>query len=168
MSLSNRVWRGMPLDYPTTQTVRGRAKPARSCFRLMRLDCQRMNPGASDRILHYQPSFLAPFNALQPALPAPHILIPHGQHTMSSSDPPDTKSCSLVGPVALVVQALMAVLVIASLLVKRQYEGNQRNGQRRRKWKVWMYDVGKQLIGQSLIHASNLLVSCVEAWVSGD
>lgn len=81
---------------------------------------------------------------------------------MSSSDPPDTKSCSLVGPVALVVQALMAVLVIASLLVKRQYEGNQRNGQRRRKWKVWMYDVGKQLIGQSLIHASNLLVSCVE------
>lgn len=85
-----------------------------------------------------------------------------------SSDPPDNKSCSLVGPVALVVQALMAVLVIASLLVKRQYEGNQRNGLRRRKWKVWMYDVGKQLIGQSLIHASNLLVSCVwrRGWVS--
>lgn len=76
-----------------------------------------------------------------------------------SLDEPHAKSCSLVGPVALVVQALMAVIVIASLLVKRQYEGNQRNGIRRRKWKVWMYDVGKQLIGQSLIHGSNLLVS---------
>ncbi|KAJ9123903.1 hypothetical protein QFC22_000693 [Naganishia vaughanmartiniae] len=76
---------------------------------------------------------------------------------------PPTKTCSLVGPVALVVQALMAVLVIASLLVKRQYEGGKSNKQGivvpRRKWKVWVFDVSKQLIGQTLIHGSNLLIS---------
>ncbi|KAJ9097680.1 hypothetical protein QFC21_004717 [Naganishia friedmannii] len=75
--------------------------------------------------------------------------------------PTTTKTCSLVGPVALIVQALMALLVIASLLVKREYEGGPRRDGGpvvpRRKWKVWLFDVSKQLIGQTLIHASNLL-----------
>jgi hypothetical protein len=76
--------------------------------------------------------------------------------TIPIDDPPH-KTCSLVGPVALVVQALMALLVVASLLVKRWYEG--RGERKRRSWRVWVADVGKQLIGQALVHGSNLLVS---------
>lgn len=86
----------------------------------------------------------------------------HNRAAMSdtSADPPTDephKTCSLVGPVALVVQALMAVLVVGSLLVKRWYEG--RGGRKKRRWRVWIADVGKQLIGQAAVHGSNLVVS---------
>ena len=47
------------------------------------------------------------------------------------SDIADDPRCHMFGPTALVVQALMGVLVIASLVYKRQRELP------RRKWKVW-------------------------------
>lgn len=67
--------------------------------------------------------------------------------------PVDEQSCSLLGPVALVVQAIMAILVISSLLVKRYREHP------RRQWTVWLGDVSKQVIGQAFLHATNILVS---------
>lgn len=80
------------------------------------------------------------------------------QDSLTDPDPDRPhKTCSLVGPVALIVQALMAVLVVGSLLVKRWYEG--RGGRKRRRWRVWAADVGKQLIGQAAVHGSNLVVS---------
>ncbi len=48
----------------------------------------------------------------------------------------------------------MLIFVLTSLLVKRQFFEKSR-----RTWKVWLFDVSKQLIGQALVHASNLLVS---------
>lgn len=68
--------------------------------------------------------------------------------------PPDptAEKCHLLGPTALVVQASMGLLVLGSLVVKRQLE------KRKRPWRVWMLDVGKQLIGQAVIHALNILV----------
>ncbi|GHJ88606.1 hypothetical protein NliqN6_5008 [Naganishia liquefaciens] len=90
----------------------------------------------------------------------------HPQRHAMQDPPPDHdpepdhdphKSCSLVGPVALIVQALMAVLVVGSLLVKRWYEGT--GGRKKRRWRVWALDVGKQLIGQGAVHGSNLLIS---------
>lgn len=44
-------------------------------------------------------------------------------------------------------------MVIGSLVIKRQFE------KRKRPWRVWMLDVGKQLIGQAVIHGLNILVS---------
>ena len=44
---------------------------------------------------------------------------------------PDDPRCRLLGPTALIVQALMGVLVLASLVYKRQRE------KPRRKWRVW-------------------------------
>lgn len=80
------------------------------------------------------------------------------QDTPTAPDPHRPhNTCSLIGPVALIVQALMAVLVVGSLLVKRWYEG--RGGRKRRGWRVWAGDVGKQLLGQAAVHGSNLLVS---------
>ncbi|GFZ44722.1 hypothetical protein JCM24511_02447 [Saitozyma sp. JCM 24511] len=69
--------------------------------------------------------------------------------------PPDSdpSRCRLLGPTALVVQGLMGVFVIASLVAKRQLE------KRKRKWKIWLWDVGKQLVGQAVVHGLNLLIS---------
>ena len=44
---------------------------------------------------------------------------------------PDDPRCHLFGPTAIVVQTLMGVLVIASLVYKRQRESP------RREWRVW-------------------------------
>ena len=41
---------------------------------------------------------------------------------------------------------------MASLVVKRQFE------RRKRKWRIWVWDVGKQLCGQAVVHGLNLLV----------
>lgn len=70
--------------------------------------------------------------------------------------PPDAAAarCHLLGPTALVVQAIMGVIVISSLVVKRQLE------KRKRRWRVWILDVGKQLVGQAVLHGLNILVRC--------
>lgn len=65
----------------------------------------------------------------------------------------DEQSCSLLGSVGLLVQALMAVLVLCSLLLKRYRESP------RRAWPVWLADVSKQILGQGFLHASNILIS---------
>ncbi|TXT05036.1 hypothetical protein VHUM_03856 [Vanrija humicola] len=69
--------------------------------------------------------------------------------------PPDAAAarCHLLGPTALVVQAIMGVIVIGSLVVKRQLE------KRKRRWRVWVLDVGKQLVGQAVLHGLNILVA---------
>jgi len=47
----------------------------------------------------------------------------------------------------------VGIFVVSSLVVKRQFE------QRKRPWRIWLWDVSKQLVGQAMIHALNLLVS---------
>ncbi|WWC86070.1 uncharacterized protein L201_000941 [Kwoniella dendrophila CBS 6074] len=80
-----------------------------------------------------------------------------------SSPPPDRTDqdrCKLLGTTGLIVQALMGVFVILSLVAKRQLE------KRKRPWKVWMYDVSKQLAGQAVVHGLNILISDVVASVA--
>lgn len=72
----------------------------------------------------------------------------------------DKRSCRLLGPTALVVQALMGILVILSLVYKRHRE------EPRRPWRIWMFDVSKQIIGQMFVHGVNVLISDVVARVS--
>lgn len=54
----------------------------------------------------------------------------------------DDGTCQLFGPPALVVQGLMGVMVILTLVYKRQHE------KPRRRWRIWTFDVSKQLVGQ--------------------
>ncbi|GAA6061701.1 hypothetical protein JCM10212_004933, partial [Sporobolomyces blumeae] len=68
-------------------------------------------------------------------------------------DDVDTDSCRLLGPVALAVQGVMGLIVIGGLLIKRTRE------RPRRKWKIWLADVGKQVVGQFAVHASNVAIS---------
>ncbi|KAG0702407.1 vacuolar membrane protein-domain-containing protein [Suillus ampliporus] len=67
--------------------------------------------------------------------------------------PLDRRSCQLLGPTALVVQALMGVLVILSLVYKRHRET------KKRPWRIWLFDVSKQIVGQMFVHGVNVLIS---------
>ncbi|KAJ6616240.1 vacuolar membrane protein-domain-containing protein [Mycena sp. CBHHK59/15] len=65
----------------------------------------------------------------------------------------DTHSCQLLGPIALTVQGLMGVLVILSLVYKRHREKPMRP------WRIWLFDVSKQVVGQMFVHGVNVLIS---------
>ncbi|KAA1473361.1 hypothetical protein DENSPDRAFT_779796, partial [Dentipellis sp. KUC8613] len=71
--------------------------------------------------------------------------------------PVDQSSCKLLGPTALIVQGLMGVIVIASLVYKRQRE------KPKRPWRIWcaLFDVSKQIVGQMFVHGTNVLISDV-------
>ncbi|GAA6003575.1 hypothetical protein JCM10207_000395 [Rhodosporidiobolus poonsookiae] len=68
-------------------------------------------------------------------------------------DEVDLDQCRLLGPFALIIQAVMGAVVLGSLVVKRMRE------KPRRKWKIWLGDVGKQVVGQAFVHASNVAIS---------
>ncbi|RPD66825.1 hypothetical protein L226DRAFT_565610 [Lentinus tigrinus ALCF2SS1-7] len=72
----------------------------------------------------------------------------------------DRRSCRLLGPTALIVQGLMGVLVILSLVYKRHRETPKRP------WRIWLFDVSKQIIGQAFVHGVNVLISDVVAHLS--
>ncbi|KAF5363988.1 hypothetical protein D9756_000252 [Leucocoprinus leucothites] len=65
----------------------------------------------------------------------------------------DNRSCQLFGPIALIVQGLMGVLVILSLVYKRHREVSKRP------WRIWLFDVSKQVVGQMFVHAVNVFFS---------
>ncbi|EGO02109.1 hypothetical protein SERLA73DRAFT_177853 [Serpula lacrymans var. lacrymans S7.3] len=68
-------------------------------------------------------------------------------------DYPVDRSCRLLGPTALIVQALMGVLVILSLVYKRHRETSKRP------WRIWLFDVSKQIVGQMFVHGVNVFIS---------
>lgn len=65
--------------------------------------------------------------------------------------------CALLGPLSLLVQSLMLLLVLSSLLVKRALE------QPKRPWRIFALDASKQFIGQAFVHTANLIISSVPA-----
>ncbi|KAL5527714.1 hypothetical protein ACEPAG_6515 [Sanghuangporus baumii] len=85
--------------------------------------------------------------------PLPEVIPPFFDDDL----PVDRRKCRLLGPTALVVQALMGVFVILSLVYKRHRESPKRP------WRIWTFDVSKQVVGQMFIHGMNLLISGVGA-----
>lgn len=65
--------------------------------------------------------------------------------------------CELVGTFSLLTQAALGVLCLSSLIVKRYYEVNRRN------WKVWVFDVSKQLFGALGVHVFNVILSIIKS-----
>lgn len=65
----------------------------------------------------------------------------------------DTDTCSLLGPFSILIQAIMAVIVLASLLYKRHRE------KPKRKYRIWTADVSKQVLGQAFVHMFNIFIS---------
>ncbi|KAF3985408.1 hypothetical protein FT663_05108 [Candidozyma haemuli var. vulneris] len=85
--------------------------------------------------------------------------------TRSRQDNDSEGKCELVGTFSLITQALLGLLCLSSLLVKRFYEYPVR-----RTWPVWMFDVSKQVIGAFGVHVFNVLLSIIktspEEWLS--
>lgn len=71
-----------------------------------------------------------------------------GHHDGRRNAPSQRKK--LTGPVG--------IFVIASLILKRHFETHKRP------WKIWIWDVGKQLVGQTVLHGLNLLVRIASAY----
>lgn len=61
--------------------------------------------------------------------------------------------CELLGPFAILVQSSLGALAILSLFYKRQIESP------RRPFKIWFFDVSKQLFGAVVVHFLNIAMS---------
>lgn len=73
-------------------------------------------------------------------------------------DDGDDGKCELIGTFSLITQALLGVLCLSSLIVKRFYEYPLR-----RTWPVWFFDVMKQLIGALGVHVFNVFLSILKS-----
>ncbi|CUS20386.1 LAQU0S01e05446g1_1 [Lachancea quebecensis] len=65
-------------------------------------------------------------------------------------------SCQLLGPISLLIQMLMGIAAISGLLLKRRYEVPKR------RWRVWFFDISKQVFGSLIIHFLNLGISILK------
>lgn len=65
--------------------------------------------------------------------------------------------CHLLGPFALLVQAALGGMAILSLVWKRYRETPKRP------WKIWFFDVSKQVTGSMLTHVLNLAMSMLSS-----
>lgn len=70
-----------------------------------------------------------------------------------TSSPPKSAECHLLGPFALLVQGALGVVAILSLVYKRWRETPKRP------WKIFFFDVSKQVFGSMLTHILNLAMS---------
>ncbi|KAE8210672.1 hypothetical protein CF327_g5484 [Tilletia walkeri] len=103
----------------------------------------------SDLLSSAGPSASAPLpsSPIATPTPPPTSLLPGGGAGI------DENNCKLLGPFALFVQALMGVLVLGSLVLKRQRE------RPKRPWKIWSLDISKQMLGQLFVHTLNIVLS---------
>jgi hypothetical protein len=99
-----------------------------------------------------------------PAWPIPGAVVPTGTAFDSADRVAGEKSpkeqaeaeenqCKLLGPFALLVQGALGVLALLTLVFKRYRESPKRP------WKVWFFDVSKQVTGSVILHLINLLMS---------
>ncbi|KAG5438068.1 hypothetical protein PCANB_000415 [Pneumocystis canis] len=69
------------------------------------------------------------------------------------NSPINIQKCEILGPFSLLVQSILGTFVLFSLLIKRHWESPQRS------FKIWFFDVSKQLIGAGVIHVLNVIIS---------
>lgn len=62
--------------------------------------------------------------------------------------------CEILGPFSLIIQACLGLLAMSSLVWKRYCEYPNR-----RPWKIWFYDVSKQVFGALGVHVLNIIIS---------
>ncbi|GAB7366276.1 hypothetical protein MBLNU230_g7833t1 [Neophaeotheca triangularis] len=75
---------------------------------------------------------------------------------------PANGECRLLGPFALLVQAALGAVAILSLIIKRYRE------RPKRPWKIFTFDVSKQVLGSMLLHILNLALSMISSSSSLD
>ena len=98
-----------------------------------------------------------------PAWPIPGAIVPTGTgfnsaDRVAGGSPKeqaeaDENQCKLLGPFALLVQGALGVLALLTLVFKRYRESPKRP------WRVWFFDVAKQVTGSVILHLINLMMS---------
>lgn len=71
----------------------------------------------------------------------------------SADEPEEPGQCHLLGPFALFVQGALGAVALLSLVYKRWRETPKRP------WKIFFFDVSKQVVGSGLTHVLNLAMS---------
>ncbi|EMC95761.1 hypothetical protein BAUCODRAFT_148638 [Baudoinia panamericana UAMH 10762] len=71
-------------------------------------------------------------------------------------EPPQAE-CHLLGPFALLIQGLLGAFALLSLVFKRYRENPKRP------WRIWFFDVSKQVFGSMLTHVLNLAMSMLSS-----
>jgi len=74
-------------------------------------------------------------------------------HPSPSKHAKGQAECHLLGPFALLVQGALGVLALLTLVWKRYRETPKRP------WRIWLFDVSKQVVGSALLHVLNLAMS---------
>ena len=69
----------------------------------------------------------------------------------------ESGQCELLGSFSLFIQGALGALALLSLVYKRWRE------KPRRPWKIWGFDVSKQVVGSVLLHIANLLMSMLSS-----
>lgn len=102
--------------------------------------------------------------ATAPSTPPPPDNNEHGAESIDPGRKQDTPpspsqlereqaECHLLGPFALLVQGALGVLALLTLVWKRYRETPKRP------WRIWFFDVSKQVFGSMLLHVLNLAMS---------
>ncbi|ELU04766.1 hypothetical protein CAPTEDRAFT_166869 [Capitella teleta] len=94
-----------------------------------------------------------PYQVINIFSPSPNGLPSPSQTTQAGA--PHCGHGSLMGPLGLLVQVLLAFIAFSALIVKRFCEPKPE----RRPWKIWFFDTSKQAIGAAVIHFANVFLA---------
>ena len=75
--------------------------------------------------------------------------------TLSSNESKEEQKCEMFGGFGFLIQGILGAAAFSILIVKRYIE------KPRRPWKIWFYDVAKQIISSLVLHLFNLIISAV-------
>lgn len=81
----------------------------------------------------------------------------HGPDSAPEAPNAPKKECQLLGPFALLVQGALGGFALLTLVAKRYRETP------RRPWKIWFFDVSKQIFGSMLTHVLNVGMSMISS-----
>jgi hypothetical protein len=76
-------------------------------------------------------------------------------NNLNETSSTEESKCEMFGGFGFLIQAILGAAGFSKLLVKRYVE------KPRRPWKIWFYDVAKQIISSSVLHLFNLIISAV-------
>lgn len=77
----------------------------------------------------------------------------NNQNTTEVED--NNSKCEMFGGFGFLIQAILGAAAFSILIVKRYVE------KPRRPWKIWFYDVAKQIISSLVLHLFNLIISAI-------
>ena len=73
----------------------------------------------------------------------------------SSNSEENNSKCEMFGGFGFFIQAVLGAAAFSILIVKRYIE------KPRRPWKIWFYDIAKQIISSLVLHLFNLIISAI-------